>query len=180
MDWMEPVAGRLRRKNLVLFSPRDSLLAPLSLLLEGQDRRAVILWAFSLVEETVEQLEKKHPGEGRPRAALELSRLWSAGTVKMPEAKRAILACHALAKEWDDPEDIALCHAVGQGCSVVHTAGHAMGYPIYELTALVRALGPEHCREPVEARAQAYLDRLGYWQERWRDWPGSWAGFLCR
>lgn len=180
MGWMEQVKARLRRKNLVLFSPRDSLLAPLSLRLEGQDHRAVTLWAFSLVEETVERLETKHPGEDRPRAALELSRLWAAGTVKMPEAKRAILACHALSREWDGPEDIALCHAVGQGCSVVHTAGHAMGCPIYELTALVRDFGPDRCREPVEARVQTYLDRLGYWQGHWRDWPGEWAAFLCR
>ena len=143
MDWMESVKTRLKRKNQVLFSPKDDLLAPLALLLEGQDRRAVVLWAFALVEETVERLEQKYPGEDRPRTTLELCRLWAAGTVKMPQAKAAILACHALAREWDSPEDIALCHAVGQGCSVVHTEGHAMGYPIYELTALVCALGPD-------------------------------------
>ena len=180
MDWMEPVAERLRRKDLVLFSPRDPLLAPLALGLEGQDRRGGVLWAFGLAEEAVERLEEKRPGEGRPRAALETCRLWAAGTVKMPQAKGAILACHALAREWDDPEGVALCHAVGQGCSVVHTAGHAMGLPIYELTALVRRFGPDRCRGPVEARARDYLDRLGYWQGHWRDWPGSWASFLCR
>ena len=163
MDWMESVKARLKRKNQVLFSPKDDLLAPLALLLEGQDRRAVVLWAFALVEETVERC-----------------RLWAAGTVKMPQAKAAILACHALAREWDSPEDIALCHAVGQGCSVVHTAGHAMGYPIYELTALVCALGPDRCRAAVDTRAQIYLDRLLYWQDHWRDWSGSWAAFLCR
>ena len=120
LDWMESVKARLKRKNQVLFSPKDDLLAPLALLLEGQDRRAVVLWAFALVEETVERLEQKYPGEDRPRAALELCRLWAAGTVKMPQAKAAILACHALAREWDSPEDIALCHAVGQGCSGTH------------------------------------------------------------
>ena len=169
LDWMESVKARLKRKNQVLFSPKDDLLAPLALLLEGQDRRAVVLWAFALVEETVERLEQKYPGEDRPRTTLELCRLWAAGTVKMPQAKAAILACHALAREWDSPEDIALCHAVGQGCSVVHTAGHAMGYPIYELTALVCALGPDRCRAAVDTRAQIYLDRLLYWQDHWRE-----------
>ena len=52
MDWMESVKARLKRKNQVLFSPKDDLLAPLALLLEGQDRRAVVLWAFALVEES--------------------------------------------------------------------------------------------------------------------------------
>ena len=178
LDWMESVKARLKRKNQVLFSPKDDLLAPLALLLEGQDRRAVVLWAFALVEETVERLEQKYPGEDRSRTTLELCRLWAAGTVKMPQAKAAILACHALAREWDSPEDIALCHAVGQGCSVVHTAGHAMGYPIYELTALVCALGPDRCRAAVDTRAQIYLDRLLYWQDHWRDWPVLEAAIL--
>ena len=93
LDWMESVKARLKRKNQVLFSPKDDLLAPLALLLEGQDRRAVVLWAFALVEETVERLEQKYPGEDRPRTTLELCRLWAAGTVKMPQAKAAILAC---------------------------------------------------------------------------------------
>ena len=92
LDWMESVKARLKRKNQVLFSPKDDLLAPLALLLEGQDRRAVVLWAFALVEETVERLEQKYPGEDRPRTTLELCRLWAAGTVKMPQAKAAILA----------------------------------------------------------------------------------------
>ena len=68
----------------------------------------------------------------------------------MPQAKAAILACHALAREWDSPEDIALCHAVGQGCSVVHTAGHAMGYPIYESDRPGAApLARDRCRAAV-------------------------------
>lgn len=46
LDWMESVKARLKRKNQVLFSPKDDLLAPLALLLEGQDRRAVVLWAL--------------------------------------------------------------------------------------------------------------------------------------
>ena len=39
----------------------------------------------------------------------------------MPVAKKAILECHAMAKELTDIADIALCHAIGQACSVVHT-----------------------------------------------------------
>ena len=30
----------------------------------------------------------------------------------------------------ENPPDIARRHAVGQACSVVHTAGHALGYPL--------------------------------------------------
>ena len=100
------------------------------------------------------------PGDRRPRAALDAAWLWARGRLKMPVAQRAILDCHAMAKDVTTAADAALCHAVGQACGTVHTAGHAMGYPVYELTALVRALGLDEGRAPVEARRQAYLARL--------------------
>ena len=83
----------------------------------------------------------------------------------MPIAKRAILDCHAMAKELTNPADIARCHAVGQACSVVHTAGHALGYPMYELTAIVLELGLDDCREPIEHRVRYYEQRLHDWAE---------------
>lgn len=63
----------------------------------------------------------------------------------MPIAQRKILDCHGFAKEIDNKEDIATVHAVGQACSVVHTAGHAMGYPIYDLTSFVHRYGIDDC-----------------------------------
>ena len=90
--------------------------------------------------------------------------------------KRQILACHAAAKQVTGREDAALCHAVGQACSVVHTAGHALGFPIYELTAIVYRHGLERCAGAVEARRQEYITRLFYWSERCD--AGEWAKFL--
>ena len=117
----------------------------------------MVLWALNLAEESVCVLEEKYPNEHRPRTALELTRFWAAGEIKMTQAKRAILDCHAMAKEITIPEDIALCHAIGQACGVVHTVGHALGYPIYELTAIARRYGIENCRVAVETRAYGML-----------------------
>ena len=72
----------------------------------------------------------------------------------MPVAKRAILDVHAMAKLMDDPVDAALCHAVGQGCSCVHTPKHALGLPVYELTAVFLTGG-----DPEES-VGAYADSL--------------------
>ena len=71
MDWMKEVAGRLRRKNQVLFSKDSPYLEDLALLLRGQDRRAAVLWALELAAESVAALEARYPGERRPREALE-------------------------------------------------------------------------------------------------------------
>ena len=112
--------------------------------------------------------------------AVRLARQWSRGEVKMPVAKAAILACHAVAKENVSPEAATLCHAVGQACAVVHRAGHAIGYPIYDLTALIYHYGIDNCVSVVEDRKQEYIDRLLYWENRLQDCKGEWAEFLLR
>lgn len=96
----------------------------------------------------------------------------------MREAQRAILRCHAMAREAASAEDAALCHAVGQACSVVHTPRHAMGYPIYELTALVRRYGLDGCREAVERRVEGYRQLAVRWAGAWRDTLRRWAAFI--
>lgn len=81
-----------------------------------------------------------------------------------------------MAKEVD-AEDAALCHAVAQACSVVHTPRHALGYPVYELTALVIRSGYEGFEDDVVSRVSEYADRLAYWASR-ADELRQWAGFM--
>lgn len=176
--WLAEVQAKVKRRNQILFAAESPLLADLHRLIAGANRRALILWALELAEETVRELESRYPDDHRPREAVEAARAWAAGKIKMPLAKRAILACHAMAKELAEPADIARCHAVGQACSTVHTEGHALGYPIYELTALARELGVEDCREVVEARVRAYEQRLGLWMDREKTNQQDWAVFL--
>ena len=106
------------------------------------------------------------------------TQLWAAGKVKMRQAQRKILDCHAFAKEISSKEDIAMCHAVGQACATVHTAGHAIGYPIYDLTSIVFEYGIENCAEPVELRKKEYMERLYYWRDHMNDYQGEWAEFM--
>lgn len=180
MDWMEEVQQKLRRKNQILFSADSPFLQGLANALSGCGHQALVLWALELAEADVCLLEKAYPEDPRPRGGLAAAWMWASGDIKMHAAQRAILDCHAVAKEISSPEHIALCHAVGQACGVVHTPGHAMGLPIYELTALVRRDGPEHCRAAVEARRQTYLVRLDYWKLHASEVDRPWAPFLCR
>lgn len=178
MDWLAEVSEKARRNNQVLFAKDSEYLADLADLIRHQNRRTLVLWAFELSEESVMRLEDARPAEARPREALEAARAWAAGDIKMPLARRKILDCHAVAKELADPEAIALCHAVGQACSVVHTAGHALGYPLYDLTATVHRHGLNACGDAVEERKQHYIDRLLHWSAHVHDYPGPWAHFM--
>ena len=150
------------------------------MLLREQSHRIVVLWALDFAAESVAKLEEKYSDEPRPRAALEAARAWAEGKIKMRLAQRKILDCHAFAKEIDSKEDIALCHAIGQACAVVHTVGHAMGYPMYELSAIIYRLGVENCSEAVERRKQEYIQKLFYWTEHVGDYEGEWADFMLK
>ena len=178
MDWMAEVEMRLKRGNQLLFAKDSALLTDLNALIQEQNRRTLSLWAFELADATVQTLSERYPDETRLKTAVQLSREWAAGNVKMPVAKQSILQAHAVAKELDSLEDQALCHAIGQACSVVHTRGHALGFPIYELTALVRRHGIPACASIVEARMQHYMERMGYWREHTSEY--EWAAFMMK
>ena len=180
MDWLDEVRIRLKKRNQVLFAKDTEYLQDLAMLFRRQNHKTMVLWALDLAAEPVAELEEKYSDETRPREALEAARAWAEGKIKMRLAQRKILDCHAFAKEIDSKGDIALCHAVGQACAVVHTAGHAMGYPMYELSAIVYRLGIESCAEAVEQRKQEYINKLFYWNEHVCDYEGEWADFMLK
>ena len=126
-----------------MFSPKDAFLQGLVALTDEQNHQTMVLWAFDFAGETVQKLEEKYPEDSSTRKALETSKLWAFGKVKIPVAKREILSCHAFAKKITSTEDIVLCHAAGQACGVVHANGHAMGFPVYDLTAMIHRVGIE-------------------------------------
>ena len=169
---------KIKKKNALLFSRQSECLHSLKKLIEQQKHRTLVLWALDCAKIPLAQFEEKYPRESRPREALELSEAWSRGKVKMPIAKRAILDAHAVAKEIDDREYGALCHAIGHAGGTVHVETHALGLPIYELTALVLRFGRDGYREPASEKIGYYCERLVYWQENIDKLEREWADFL--
>lgn len=169
------------REKIRYYSGKDcEFLEDLTSLVERQKRIVLVMWAFDLACESIKVLEEKYPQENRPRDALTYSKAWARGEIKMPIAQRKILDCHGFAKEIDNKEDIATVHAVGQACSVVHTAGHAMGYPIYDLTSIVHRYGIDDCFEFIESRKAEYIYKLNYWSKNKDIYNFTWADFLLK
>lgn len=172
------VKAKFRRKNKILFSRDSECLQDLLQLIQKQGHRTLVMWALDCAKVSLKEFEEKYPEESRPRTCLKLCEDWARGTIKMGEAKRAILGSHAAAKEMNDPQHEALCHAIGHAGATVHVGTHALGLPMYELTAIVLKYGIDHFEEPVQDKINFYQERLLYWQENTDQLKLAWAGFL--
>lgn len=180
MNWIDEVSLKLKKKNQVLFSKSSEYMQDLIKLFEIQNHRVMALWAFDFASESIAKFEEKYPEEKRPREALEKAKDWASGKIKMHLAQRKILDCHAVTKEMENKEDIAICHSIGQACAVVHIARHAIGYALYDLTALIYKYGIENCKDVVEQRKQEYIEKIRYWNEHLCDYQGIWADFMLK
>ena len=178
MDIKSSIASKYRKGNSILFSRDSECLQELIQLIQIQKHRTLVLWALDCAEKPLKMFEISYPDEHRLRNSLSLCKAWSRGLVKMPEAKKAILNAHAIAKEIDDKVNIARIHAVAQAGSTVHVETHALGLVFYELTAIVFNVGIENCDQPVSEKINYYLDRLLYWQLNGDNLNISWAKFL--
>ncbi|MGE5613272.1 MAG: putative immunity protein [Bacillota bacterium] len=169
---------KLKKGNKVLFSRDSKCLQDLIKLIQSQNHRTLVMWALDCAKATLKQFEAKYPDEHRPRTCLELCEDWAKGKIKMPIAKRAIIDSHAVAKEINDSEYGALCHAIGHAGATVHVETHALGLPFYELTAIVLKYGKGNFQKPVGDKINYYLSRLLYWQENTDKLELDWADFL--
>ncbi|MDR7870447.1 MAG: hypothetical protein RIN55_06295 [Tissierellaceae bacterium] len=172
------VEMKIKRKNKILFSRESQCLQDLIELIQLQKHRTLVMWALDCAKLPLMQFEAKYPVECRPRRCLELSEDWARGKIKMPIAKRAILDSHAVVKEINDAEYGALCHAIGHAGATVHVETHALGLPMYELTALVLKYGKDNFQAPVKEKITYYNDRLLYWQQNTDELRLNWADFL--
>ncbi|WJE17046.1 hypothetical protein QRD89_06770 [Halobacillus sp. ACCC02827] len=177
-DIFSDVKRNIDRKNKLLFTRNSPSLQPLRDRMAIQPRRTLVMWALESARVPLLRLQDRYPEEERPRICLERCDEWAQGAVKMPEAKRAILDAHAASKEIADPAYAALCQAVGHAGATVHVGTHALGLPIYELTALVYEYGRMDFTSHARKRIKEYHHRLDYWIEHTDTCDREWAEFL--
>jgi hypothetical protein len=172
------IESKYKKGNKILFSKDSECLHDLIGLMENQKHVTLVVWALECAKETLYRFEGKYPNEPRPRMALELCEKWARGYIKMPQAKKAILAAHSVAKEIDDKECIALVHAIGHAGATVHVGTHALGLVFYELTAIVHMSGIENYEQAVDEKIKFYTEHLLFWQENIDTLNVTWAKFL--
>lgn len=161
----ETIISRIKKKRQIIFNKDDEIMIELSMIINDMPKEAVVSWAIEMAEESLKVLEDKYPHDDRPKRAIELTKLWAKGELKMPVVKGSILECHAMAKDLESLSDIARCHAIGQACSTMHTIRHAIGYPMYDLTALIRENKTDEYDLLISQRVVHYEERLRCWKD---------------
>lgn len=174
----DDVEVKLKKGNKLLFNRESESIQPFKQLIQLQTHKALILWALNCALVPAKILNDKYSDE-RVVNALEKGRLWSMGTIKMPEAKQAILKLHGMAKQLEDDTDIAYVHAVAQAVSTIHVETHALGLVFYELSGLVKK-HKNNFDKIIDDKLNYYYNELLYWQEHQDDVEQTWATFIVR
>lgn len=132
-------------------------------LIETQSKTTLANWCVDYSERRMLPLfEAQYPDDSRPKQALGAAREWLSGAIKLPQAKAAILACHAAAREVEtNPAAQAAARAIGQSASTVHAAGHCIGLAFYgALAAAYDTLGMNAPWEQLERYAAEECGRM--------------------
>jgi Imm-5 like putative immunity protein len=109
--------------------------------LTDADHHLLALWAAACAEHVLPLFESAHPGDQRPRQAIEHARAWVRGEVKMMESRAA--GGHAMGAARDKRGAARYAaYAAGQAGAVAHVAAHELGAAAYAIKA-VRAAKPE-------------------------------------
>lgn len=176
--WEDDVKRKYEKGNKILFTRDSKVLEELLKLMRETNHRTLVYFSFYCIKAIVDYLEKKYPNDTRPRVAYEKCISWSKGDIKMSEAKKALLEVHAMAKDIDNLSDIALCHAIGQGCAAVHVETHAIGFITYELTSIVNTFGIDNFKSKVIEKIDYYIKSLEYSKKYVKENKLKWADFL--
>lgn len=164
----------------MLIKPDAIELNNLQLLIKKSTHKVLILWALDCANDLLMLFENEYKADLRPRIAIEKGYLWASGTIKMPEAKKAILDAHQSATEHQDNlVACALARAIGQGISTIHIRTHAIGIVIYGVTAFLRQKPTIDPNEIIKERVEWFYQKLLYWENHVSDYR-MWAPFLLK
>ena len=117
---------------------------PIEELVGRTGHKTLAIWAADCAERALPFFEKRHPGDDRPRKAIEAIRAWArTGVFRMADVRNTSLAAHAAAREVaEDDSARSAARAAGQAMATAHVPRHAIAAAIYAATAIRDAADP--------------------------------------
>ena len=109
--------------------------------LPDDDHHLLAVWAADCAQHVLHHFELAHPGDDRPRRAIDMARAWARGEVTMTQARSAGGHANAAARDLSGAARHA-AFAAAQAGLVAHVAAHDLGAAAYAIKA-ARATVPE-------------------------------------
>ena len=110
--------------------------------LTDSDHRLLALWAAACAEHVLHLFESVQSSDPRPRLAIEQTRSWVRGEIKMSQSRDSAGHAQAAARELGGAARHA-AFAAGQAAAVAHVAAHELGAAAYAIKA-ARAAAPAY------------------------------------
>lgn len=124
----------------------------------GNDHRALALWAADCAERVLPVFEAAHPNDRRPRDAISAARRWAKDKLGMASARQLALAAHAAARDAGSEAARQAARAAGHAAATAHVPSHAPHAAEYALKAVI-AQGSDGTAE--EDWQDEHLPRMG-------------------
>ena len=102
--------------------------------LTDSDHRLLALWAAACAEHVLHLFESVRRSDPRPRQAIEQTRAWARGEIKMSQSRNSAGHAQAAARELSGAARHA-AFAAGQAAAVAHVAAHELGAAAYAIKA---------------------------------------------
>lgn len=156
-------AVSMPKARKVLNDWKASYIISLMKLIETQSKKTLANWSLDYSEKVILPLwQKYHPDDSRPQNALYAARKWLSGEIKLPQAKKAILECHAAAREAEgNPVAQAAARTIGQCASTIHSVRHCIGLAFYGALAVAYdMLGTDAPWSEIEEYAKEECGRM--------------------
>lgn len=127
--------------------------------LTDPEHHLLALWAATCAEHVLSLFESAHPGDPRPRQAIEHARAWVRGEVRMMESRAA--GGHAMGAARDKRGAARYAaYSAGQAACVAHVAEHDLGAAAYAIKAARAAVPPGEAEEAGRAECRWQRDQL--------------------
>jgi hypothetical protein len=102
--------------------------------LQDDNHRLLALWAAACAEHVLHHFESAQPLDPRPRRAIEQTRAWARGEIKMSQSRDSAGHAQAAARELSGAARHA-AYAAGQAAAVAHVSAHELGAAAYAIKA---------------------------------------------
>jgi hypothetical protein len=103
--------------------------------LTDSDHRLLALWAAACADHVLHLFESAQPSDPRPRQAIEQTRAWARGEIKMAQSRDSAGHAQAAARGLSGAARHA-AFAAGQAAAVAHVAAHELGAAAYAIKAV--------------------------------------------